>query len=240
VERENHYVLIISLDSVNSSVFVEPYTPIPSPDSSTLSRIYLSACDLPDTKLSTFSNTTYTHADSSTFSSDRLVPYTDLFLSTKKKYKPIAKKVRPVIGELPEKFHIKCKIIRNTLNDLPILNPNPPPFIPSDCYTLERRDQLDKNHPGNFLWLAERNLMHNFMLAHNSGFTWSEEERGSFWTDLFPSVDFPVVPHTRWVEHNFPIPPGIYEDICAIIQKSLRLASMSRQTHLIGLTGFVS
>jgi hypothetical protein len=39
VERENDYVLIISLDSVNSSAFVEAYTPILSSDSSTLSRI---------------------------------------------------------------------------------------------------------------------------------------------------------------------------------------------------------
>jgi hypothetical protein len=31
VERENDYVLIISLDSVNSSAFVEAYTPIPPP-----------------------------------------------------------------------------------------------------------------------------------------------------------------------------------------------------------------
>jgi hypothetical protein len=137
VERENDYALILSLDSINSSAFVEAYTPIPSPDSSTLSRIYLSTCDSPDTKSSTFSNTTYTHADSSTTPSDRLAPYTDLFLSTKKKYKPVTKKVHPVIGELPEKFHIERKIIGKPLNNLPILNPNLPPFIPSDRYTLE-------------------------------------------------------------------------------------------------------
>jgi hypothetical protein len=176
VERENDYALIISLDSVNSLVFVEAYTPIPSSDSSTLPRIYLSTCDLPDTKSSTFSNTTHTHADSLTSPSDQLAPYTDLFLSAKKKYKPVTKKVRPVIGELPEKFCIERKIIGNPLDDLPTLNPNPPSFIPSDCYTLERQDQLNKNHPGNFLWPAERDLMHNFMLAHDSGFTWSEQE----------------------------------------------------------------
>jgi hypothetical protein len=111
-----------------------------------------------------------------TFTSKCLAPYTDLFLSAKKKYKPVAKKVRPVIGELPEKFRIERKIISNPLDDLPVLNLNPPPFIPTNCYTLERQEQLNKNHPGNFLWPAERDLMHNFMLAHNSGFAWSEEE----------------------------------------------------------------
>jgi hypothetical protein len=137
VERENDYALIISLDSVNSSVFVEAYTPIQSPDSSTLSCIYLSTCDFPDTELSTFCNTTNTPSDSTTSAPERLTPYTDLFLSTKKKYKPIAK-VHPVIGELPEKFSIERKIIGNPLNNLPILNPNPPPFIPTDRYTLEQ------------------------------------------------------------------------------------------------------
>jgi hypothetical protein len=130
VERENDYALII-FDSVNPPAFVEAYTPIPSSDLSTLSHIYLSACDCPDTKSSTF-RTTYTSADSSTFASEQFAPYTNLFLSTKKKYKPVAKKVHPVIGELPEKFRIECKIIGNPLDDLLALNPNPPPFKPTD------------------------------------------------------------------------------------------------------------
>jgi hypothetical protein len=99
VERENDYALIISLDSVNSSAFVEAYTPILSPDPSTLSCIYLSTCDFPDLESLTFCNTAHTPSDLMNFASNHLVPYTDLFLSTKKKYKPIAKKVCSVIGE---------------------------------------------------------------------------------------------------------------------------------------------
>jgi hypothetical protein len=143
VERENDYALVISLDSVNSSAFVEAYTPIPSSDSSTLSRIHLSACDFPDTPSSTLYNTVHTPADSTTSPSmtspsDHLTPYTNLFLSAKKKYKPVTKKVCPVIGELPEKFHIERRIIGNPLDNLPTLNLNPPPFTPTDRYTLER------------------------------------------------------------------------------------------------------
>jgi hypothetical protein len=110
VERENDYTLIISLDSVNSSVFVEAYTSIPSPDPSTLSCISLSTYDFPDTESSTFCNMM-------TFASEHLMPHTDLFISTKKKYKPVAKKVHPVIGELPKKFHIEHKIMGNPLDD---------------------------------------------------------------------------------------------------------------------------
>jgi hypothetical protein len=72
------------------------------------------------------------------------VPYTDLFLSTKKKYKPVTKKVHPVIGELPKKFHIEHKIIGNPLKDLPVLNPKPPPFTatPSSDETNSTRTIL--------------------------------------------------------------------------------------------------
>jgi hypothetical protein len=108
VERENDYVLIISLDSVNSSAFVEAYTPIQSPDSSTLSHIYLSA-DFLDTELLTFCNTTSTPSDLTTSASMQLTPYTNLFLSTKKKYKPITKKVCPVIGELLRSSALRAK-----------------------------------------------------------------------------------------------------------------------------------
>jgi hypothetical protein len=59
------------------------------------------------------------------------------------------------------------------------------------------------------------------MLSHDSGFAWSDEEKGSFQTNFFPSVDIPVVPHTPWVERNFSIPPGIYEDVCAIVQRKI-------------------
>jgi hypothetical protein len=96
----------LNMQSVNDETHV-----IWSPERSTLLCIYLSVCDLPDPKSSTFYNTTHTHADSLTFVSDHPTPYTDLFLSTKEKYNPVAKKVHPAIGELPEKFRIEREII---------------------------------------------------------------------------------------------------------------------------------
>jgi hypothetical protein len=72
---------------------------------------------------------------------------------------------------LTEKFHIKHKIIGDLLSNMPVLNPNPPLFIPTSQYSLKQRNQLDNNYPGDFLWPAERVLMHNFMLSHDSGFS---------------------------------------------------------------------
>jgi hypothetical protein len=123
-------------------------------------------------------STSDTHS-SSTPEPEHHLNFFNLFLSSKKEYKPITKKVCPVIRELPEKFCIECKIIGNPLSDMPAFNPNPLPFIPTSQYSLKQCDQLDKNHPGDFLWPVERVLMHNFMLSHDSGFAWSDEERGS-------------------------------------------------------------
>jgi len=232
-EIDGDVALIISFDSNNSSTCIEAYTPIPSDDPSTLSRLYLSACDLPDLSssspipcnISDISPLQQSHLrpqqKSHKITPKQFHPFTDIFLSAKKKYKPVAKKVRPIIGELPEKFRIQRKIIGDPLADLPVLNPLPPPFVPTNRYTLERRNQLDKSHPEGFLWPEERAFMHEFVRVHEDGFAWEDSERGSFRTDFFPPVDFPVIPHTPWVDRNFPIPPGIFDEVCALVRKKI-------------------
>ena len=56
---------------------------------------------------------------------------------TKKKYKPVALKVRPVLTDLPDKFRIIRNITGDPLADIPILDPNPAEFAPYGRYTLE-------------------------------------------------------------------------------------------------------
>jgi hypothetical protein len=63
--------------------------------------------------------------------------------------------------------------------------------------------------------------MHDFIRNHETGFAWNDKERGTFREDFFPPIDFPVIPHTPWVERNIPIPPGIYEEVCDIIRKKI-------------------
>ena len=141
-------------------------------------------------------------------------------LATKKKYKPVALKVRPVIGELPAKFRIIRHIIGNPLLGLPILPTQPPSFTPTGRYTQERRDLFDKLKPG-FLWPVEQDLMHYFMMVHNDGFAWETSERGHFREDFFPPIDIPVVPHKPWVQRNIPIPPGLYDELCRLVKDKI-------------------
>jgi hypothetical protein len=118
-DRDDDYALIISLNSSNSLLSIEAYTPISSLNSSTLSWIYLSACDPANISV-------HNKIDSLGLKSKKYLSlFSDVFLSTKKKYKPVAKKVHPVIGELPDKFWIERKITGNPLESMPKLNLNP-------------------------------------------------------------------------------------------------------------------
>jgi hypothetical protein len=149
---------------------------------------------------------------------DTLYP---VFTATKKKYKPVSLKVRPVITNLPDRFHIIQNIIGDPLEHMPSLNPHPPPFTSSPHYTAKRKAIIDKNHPGNFLWPEEHNLMHDFIRKHETVFAWNKNKRGSFRSDFFPPIEFPVIPHMPWVQCNIPIPPGIFKEVCKMIKKKI-------------------
>ncbi|KAI0328793.1 hypothetical protein GY45DRAFT_1218765, partial [Cubamyces sp. BRFM 1775] len=102
---------------------------------------------------------------------------------------------------------------------MPPLPTHPPPFTPTGRYTQERRDALDALHPDGFLWPQERALLHHLVSQQSEGFAWDDSERGQFREDFFPPVTIPVVSHTPWVQRNIPIPPGLFDEVCAIIRK---------------------
>ena len=148
-------------------------------------------------------------------------PNVSSFVARKKKYKPVALKVRPVIAGVDEKFRIVREIKGDPLEALPTLPTEPPPFQPTGRYTEERKEQFDKANDHGFLWEAERELMHHFVCLHQDGFAWNDSERGHFREDFFPPVEIPVIPHKPWVQRNIPIPPGILKQVCDLIQKKL-------------------
>ena len=139
---------------------------------------------------------------------------------TKKRYKPVAQKVRPVVTQLPGKYRIVREIQGNPLEDMPVIEKVPPSFKPTGRYTEERKEALEKAHPG-FLWEGEMGLLHHFMMLQNEGFAWTDEERGRFKSEFFPPIDFPVIPHVPYIEKNIPIPPGIYDQVCGEIKRKI-------------------
>ena len=63
--------------------------------------------------------------------------------------------------------------------------------------------------------------MHYFMMLHKNTFAWEVLEQAHFWEDFFLPIDMPVLPHMPWVEWNFPIPPGIYNQVFKIIKEKI-------------------
>ena len=139
---------------------------------------------------------------------------TPLAIFAGKKYKPVARKIRPIETELPSQFRIIRDIKGNLLEILPHLNPRLPDFEPTGRYTTKRRDQFEEVHAGNFLLLEERKLVHHFMCLQNGAFAWTDQERGYFREDFFLPIDIPTIPHKPWAQRNIPIPPGIYNEVC--------------------------
>ena len=77
------------------------------------------------------------------------------FAAQKKKYKPVALKVRPLRAELPPEFRIIRNITGDPLSTMPYIDfANIPDFTPTGRYTQERMEDLDKRHSG-FLWPEE-------------------------------------------------------------------------------------
>ena len=167
---------------------------------------------------STNPTTVTSEATATDFSVDSTVPQVAVF---GKRYKPVDKKVRPVLGALPEKFRIIRNITGDPLATMPTLQRRPPSFTPTGRYTLERMKTLEAAHSDGFLSTEEMKLLHHFMMLQNEGFAWTDTERGCFKKEYFPPIEIPTVPHIPWVQKNIPIPPGLYPEICEIIRTKI-------------------
>ena len=202
----------------NSSTII-PFSEISSlPSPTDISLCYFEACDTnqcTNTRMSEDRNREHSLRSTCTISSNDAPLAT---FAAKKKYKPVAQKVRPILDTLPSRFCIERNIIGDPLANLPTLSPHPPPFTLNGCYTEERRAKMDDLHSTDFLWPAECELLHHFVSLQNEGFAWDDSKRGHFREDFFPPIEIPVVAHTPWVERNIPIPPGIYDEVCRIIR----------------------
>jgi hypothetical protein len=164
-------VIIEESPDTPGQYFISAYQPLQSDTlmEQDISNSYLSACDIPDSDFdfdqfkyllvpdpppsdSSSDSTPVTHPfDTPTYtlrpseiSTNQSEAQASTFVT--RKYKPVAKKVRAVLAELPEKYRITCNIVGKPLADMPTLSLNPPNFHPTGRYTAERRDIIDKAH----------------------------------------------------------------------------------------------
>ncbi|KAG5327035.1 hypothetical protein C0989_011275, partial [Termitomyces sp. Mn162] len=91
-----------------------------------------------------------------------------------KKYKPVARKVKPVLGTSPEEFRIERCITGDPLANMPQLDPNPPDFKLTGRYTAEYKEIIDQAHSDGFLWPEEMKAVHYLMMLQNEAFAWND------------------------------------------------------------------
>ena len=201
ISDQGDVAFIVEYDhGLQNSCKIIAYTSLPpSPSATDIALCYLNACD------SESCNSIIPLTNSRDGSTLSRLPCTissaDTPLATfaaKKKYKPVARKTRPVLGTLPARFRIERNIIGDPLADIPYLSPHPPPFVPHGRYMAERHAAMDTSHPLDFLWPAEHNLLHHFVVLQHEGFAWDDTKRGHFRKDFFPPVEIPVVAHIPW------------------------------------------
>jgi len=144
IEDQGESAFIIEFDSQTDSAMIISYASIPSSASNSqisqaniLSSLYASASrasepDMMDSleqpqtlSTATFLNNQPTNSMTSVLAKGIV---TMRGIVTKKKYKPVAKKVKPVIAKLPEKYQIVQNIVGDPLETMPSLDLNPPPF----------------------------------------------------------------------------------------------------------------
>jgi hypothetical protein len=63
--------------------------------------------------------------------------------ATRKKYKPVDKKIVPVKATLPDEYRIIRRAHPNPLGGMPILLTHPPNFSPGWIYTLGAQEHSD-------------------------------------------------------------------------------------------------
>ncbi|KAG5349481.1 hypothetical protein C0989_003530 [Termitomyces sp. Mn162] len=97
-------------------------------------------------------------------------------VQVKKNYKPITMKTKPVTGHVSKDFQIEQHIIGNPLAKMPPLNPNLPPFIPTQQFTSEKQAKLVKDHNTGFLTSDKINVFVNMVTKQEKAFTWEDSE----------------------------------------------------------------
>jgi hypothetical protein len=141
-----------------------------------------------------------------------------------KKYKPVAKKVKPVPATLPEEFRVVRRMPHDPLASLPKVEWNvSAEFKPGKRLTVERWETIETDLKNvGFLNNEEIKILREILKTHEDALAWDESMRGTFNPEYFPPVTIPVVEHEPWVEKNFPIPAGIRQQVIEDIKTKIK------------------
>ena len=137
-----------------------------------------------------------------------------------RRYKPVARKVRPVATNMPDLSAQTLKpIVLPAIRPLPTCPPSRSQFKPSERLTLERLELILMNIPAHSpLHPQELDLLVFILADRESALAFTDNERGTFNREYFPDYVIPVIEHTPWVQAPIPIPKAIEGRVAKILE----------------------
>ncbi|OAX31666.1 hypothetical protein K503DRAFT_671156, partial [Rhizopogon vinicolor AM-OR11-026] len=86
--------------------------------------------------------------------------------------------------------------------------------------TIEHLNDL--GIPNNaFLWPEERKLAAHVLKNNEMALAWDKSKKGCFHDNYFPPAIIPTIKHIPWVHRQPPIPPGIHDEVIALIKSKI-------------------
>ncbi|OSC96481.1 DNA/RNA polymerase, partial [Trametes coccinea BRFM310] len=137
-----------------------------------------------------------------------------------RKYKPVARKVRPVPTNMPDtSAQVFKRLELPPPPPLPIHPPTLDDFIPTDRLTRARLDLILASIPDEFLRPAEIALLAYVVSERQAAIAFTDNERGIFSREYFPDYVIPVIEHVPWVRSPIPIPKAIEGEVRKLLSE---------------------
>jgi hypothetical protein len=137
------------------------------------------------------------------------------------KYKPVARKVRPVATTLPEAAQPNRRFPEDPLLTLPTLSQHLPTPCTFGTRLMKERWEAFRGKGNGFLWEEEENVVFEVLMKNEEALAWDDTEKGRFREDYFDPIIIPTVEHEPWVLKNIPIPHGLRAEVIKFIKSKI-------------------
>jgi hypothetical protein len=139
-------------------------------------------------------------------------------VATRKKYKPVDRKVRPVPTYMPDpNGQVFKRVEIPDLPPLPFDVPQLADFVPTQRITQERLETMLQTVPEGFLFAREIDLLAFIIRNRETAIAFTDAERGTFSRKYFPDYQIPVIEHVPWVQPPIRIPKAIEETVRSML-----------------------
>ena len=143
-------------------------------------------------------------------------------MSSGARYKPVAKKVNPVLTMDPDSIVPDYRLIEiGEIKDLPV--------HPTSLETLKYTEQLMKERvsdiiakiPVGFLTKSEVELLVGILFEYEGAIVFTDAERGAFSQHYYPDYVICTMPHVLWQTKPIQLPQAKREEVLRLMKEQM-------------------